>query len=330
MNVLVNLSPGFFSSPALAPSWAELESFAAVRRSSCDEMSELEPLLEDMDAVLMWSWPQWTAQVLEARPQLRMFAHIDLQQETARLLFKHEREVSIGRRGFSPAVAEMALGLILAALRKTPWHFERMRRGEEKWVRQYPDDIDPHERELAGRRVGIVGFGGVGRRLAELLAPFGCDLAVHDPYLPQESQASQVPNLGLHELLARSEVLVLCASANEGSRALLGPDEIALLAPHSVLVNVARAALVDTSALIERLRRGDLYAALDVFDREPLDAGSPLRELPNVLLTPHRAGGTQASNARILSFLIGDLRAWKDGRPRSHALIPAMIPSLDA
>lgn len=326
MNVLVNLSPGFFSSPALAPAWAELESFASVRRSSCNELSELEPLLENMDAILMWSWPQWTAQVLEARPQLRMFAHIDLQQETARLLFRCGREVSIGRRGFSPAVAEMALGLILAALRKTPWHFERMRRGEEKWVRTYPDDIDPHERELAGRRVGIVGFGGVGRRLAELLAPFNCDLAVHDPYL---REASDVPNLGLHELLARSEVLVLCASANEGSRALLGPDEIALLAPHSVLVNVARASLVDTSALTERLRRGDLHAALDVFDCEPLDAGSPLRDLPNVLLTPHRAGGTEASNARILSFLIGDLRAWKDGCPRSHALVPAMIPSLD-
>ena len=327
MNVLANLPRGFFSSPALAPAWAELELFAQVRRASCDAMSEMEPLLDDIDAVLMWSWPQWTEQVLAACPRLKMFAHIDLQQETARLLFKCEREISIGRRGFSPAVAEMALLLILSALRKAPWHFERMRRGEESWVQKYPDGIDPDERELSGRRVGIVGFGGVGRRLAELLAPFGCDLAVHDPFL---SGAAEVPNLSLRELIERSQVLVLCASANEGSRALLGPEEIALLAPRSVLVNVARASLIDTSVLVQRLQHGDLYAALDVFDREPLEASSPLRALPNVLLTPHRAGGTDASNARILSFLIGDLRAWKEGRPRSHALAPEMISSLDA
>jgi lactate dehydrogenase-like 2-hydroxyacid dehydrogenase len=66
----------------------------------------------------------------------------------------------------------MALLLILSALRKTPWHQAKMARGEETWVQQYPDDIDPHERQLDGRRVGIVGFGGVGRRLGELLAPF--------------------------------------------------------------------------------------------------------------------------------------------------------------
>ncbi len=328
MNVLVNLADGFFDSPALASCWDELNSFAQVRRCACDELSELEPHLSGTDAILLWSWPRLTAQVLEAYPGLKMFAHIDLHQDMARLLFEHGREISIGRRGFSPAVAEMALGLMLSCLRKTPWHHEKMWRAEESWVQRYPEEIDPHERQLAGRRVGIVGFGGVGRRLGELLAPFNCELAIHDPLLPAE--VGTVKNMELRELLSRSEVLVLCASANASSKALLGREEIALLAPHSVLINVARAALVDTPALIERLERKDLVAALDVFDREPLEADSPLRSLPHVLLTPHRAGGIVESNRRILDALIGDLRAWKEGRPRAHALLPAMIASLDA
>jgi phosphoglycerate dehydrogenase-like enzyme len=331
MNVLANLPAGFFSSPVLADTWRDLESFASVRRASCDTMQQLEPLLEDIDAVLMWSWPRWSAPVLQAHPRLKMFAHIDLTQETARVLFTHHREVSIGRRGFSPAVSEMALLLMLSALRKTPWHQAAMRAGTESWVQKYPDDIDADERQMAGRRVGIVGFGGVGRGLATLLAPFNCDLAIHDPFLPAEVAASAgVENLSVRELCARSEVLVLCASANEGSKAILGREEIAMLPPRAVLVNVARAALVDTAALQERLERGDLYAALDVFDVEPLAADSPLRTLPNTLLSPHRAGGIGESNRRIVQCLVDDLRAWKSGVARSHPLVPEMIETLDA
>jgi phosphoglycerate dehydrogenase-like enzyme len=116
----------------------------------------------------------------------------------------------------------------------------------------------------------------------------------------------RVENLSLHDLLARSEVLVLCASANEGSRALIGREEIALLAPDAILVNVARAALLDTDALVERLRRGDLYAALGCL--RPRASGTRLAAAHSAqrLLTPHRAGGIDESNRRILSALIDD------------------------
>jgi len=96
-----------------------------------------------------------------------------------------------------------------------------------------------------------------------------------------------------------------------------------------VLVNVARAALVDTGALVDRLRRGDLYAAIDVFDKEPLEADSPLRDIPNAFLTPHRAGGILASVQRTVSWLADDLEAHLAGRPRTYALVEAMVPSLD-
>jgi phosphoglycerate dehydrogenase-like enzyme len=95
-------------------------------------------------------------------------------------------------------------------------------------------------------------------------------------------------------------------------------------------VNVSRASLVNGGALLARLRRGDIYAALDVFDREPLPADSPLRSLPNVYLTPHRAGGIMESVVRLLDFLTEDLCAFASGSDRRHALTDALIPSLDA
>ena len=81
---------------------------------------------------------------------------------------------------------------------------------------------------------------------------------------------------------------------------------------------------------MERLERGDLSAALDVFDREPLEEDSILRSLPDVYLTPHRAGGTMASVQRILGWLVDDLEAVREGRARRHSLTEAMLPSLDA
>jgi phosphoglycerate dehydrogenase-like enzyme len=237
----------------------------------------------------------------------------------------------VSRRGFSPAVAEMALLLMLSCLRRTPNHQAAMWSGNESWVEKFPDDIDRDERQLAGRHVGIVGFGGVGQRLAHLLQPFGCDLKITDPFLPDAvAQQFNAQNVSLDELISHSEILVLCAAANSGSKHLIEAGHIEALAPRSIFINVARASLVDNAALLARLQRGDIYAALDVFDKEPLEHASPLRSLPNVYLTPHRAGGVMESVERILQYLVDDLRAWHNGGERRHALSEAMIPSLDA
>jgi phosphoglycerate dehydrogenase-like enzyme len=201
----------------------------------------------------------------------------------------------------------------------------------ESWVEKFPDDIDRDERQLTGRRVGIVGFGGVGQRLAQLLQPFGCHLKITDPFLP-DAVALQynAENVSLDDLVAHSEILVLCAAANSGTKHLIEARHIEALAPRAIFINVARASLVDNSALLARLQGGEIYAALDVFDKEPLELDSPLRTLPNVYLTPHRAGGVMESVERILQYLVDDLRAWHEGAERRYALSEAMIPSLDA
>jgi phosphoglycerate dehydrogenase-like enzyme len=330
MNILVNLPEGFFYHEAMQSIWHELDTLGTVTQASCNTADEIAPLLENVGALLMWSWPQLTPELLDKAPNLKFVGHIDASQNGARNLLERGIPVSISRRGFSPAVAEMALTLILASLRRTSNFHAAMWNGREEWVSSYPDDIDVDERQLTGRRVGIVGFGGIGQRLGQLLAPFECDIKIHDPFLPEPvAKQAGVEKISLDELMKHSEILVLCAAANEGTKHIITREHIEALAPKSVFVNVCRASLVDTEALLQRIRRDDLYVALDVFDQEPLDPNSPLRGSANVYLTPHRAGGLIESTQRIIQYLVDDLRAFQNGEPQRHALTAAIIPSLD-
>jgi len=330
MNILVNLPSGFFPHPALTPQFNRLRQMGEVRQTSHNTAGEIRADLAWAQAVIMWSWPKLTADLLADSPKLCYRGHIDIDRASAQLALQRGVPVSTSRGGWSPAVAEMALTLILACLRRTSEYHIAMRAASEWWVGDFPTDIDVRERQLAGRNVGIVGFGRIGRRLAELLRPFGVYLRVSDPYAPHGVLADfDAEPMPIDLLCAQSEIVVLCAAANEGTEHLLNRARIDRLQPNAVLINVARASLVDTDALIARLKRGDLIAALDVYDTEPLSADSPLRALPNLYLTPHRAGGLIESVQRCVGWLIDDLDAVVHGRPQRYPLIEAMLPALD-
>jgi phosphoglycerate dehydrogenase-like enzyme len=320
--LLINLPPGFFCHNSLRPSLARLESLACeVRKTSHNTPAEMADDAAWAEAIVMWGWPDLTDTILTACPGLKFIGHINGSRKMAEAELRHGITVSEARHGWSPAVAEMALTLMLTVLRKAGDHHARMRAGTEGWVQDFPGDIDVSERRLGGRRVGIVGFGRIGQLLAELLRPFGGDLRAYDPYLPTEVAARFGARLaGLDELVADSEVIVLCAANTEESRHLITRRHIEAMRPGTVLVNVGRSSLIDMAALLERLRRGDIAAALDVFDHEPLEADSPLRTLPNAYLTPHRAGGILESVQDILAMLTDDLARHLAGQPLKFPL----------
>ena len=278
--LLINLPRGFFQAPQLAPIFSRLSRAAKVRQTSHDTREQLQEDLAWAEAVIMWAWPNLTDDLLAKAPALRFAGFINVTQTTVKSCLSRGIAVSEARHGWSQAVAEMALGLILSGLRKLSDYHSAMRAGNETWVQDFPLDIDPLERELTGSAVGIVGFGGIGRRLAEFLRPFRVELRVYDPYISRETAESYGAQVcSIEELARRSDVVVLCAANNEGTRHLLGRAEIMMLKPNSLLVNVGRSMLVDMEALTERLQRGDLLAMLDVFDREPLEKlGIPLSQ----------------------------------------------------
>ena len=159
-------------------------------------------------------------------------------------------------------------------------------------------------RELGGRRLGIFGYGAIGRALHRIAAGF--DMEVVATTRRPETLPLGVPALDLDALAATSDVLVLCCPLTEATRGALSAARIARMKPGAVLINVARGPVVDTAALVAALQANRISAALDVFDVQPLPAASPLWRLENVILTPHMAGITEDSMLRIGQTAAGE------------------------
>ncbi|WP_420113028.1 NAD(P)-dependent oxidoreductase [Pseudactinotalea sp.] len=191
------------------------------------------------------------------------------------------------------AVAEMTVALMLATLRDVGEGHRQVRDGQWR-----PQPLPLGLRELAGRRLGLVGYGAVGRFVQRRLAGFDLEVVVADPYLDpaQLSGASLVP---LDDLVATADVVSLHARTTPQTRGLIGAAQLAAMGSESILVNTARADLVDEPALVRELQSGGISGAgLDVFSVEPLPADHPLRSIRGVVLSPHLAGATVESRSR--------------------------------
>ena len=203
------------------------------------------------------------------------------------------------------AVAEYTLGLILCETRNICRSHFALKNGQ--WRKVYPNTASTI-RELKDLTVGVVGFGSVGRLVAEKLKALGCRILVSDPFC-KEAPYSIVP---LDELLQESDVVTLHARAKG---VIIGARELEMLKPTAVLINTARAHLVDTLALKRSLDRGrPLSVALDVFDTEP-DIPGFLREYDNVTITSHRAGDTINSYKDAPAFAMDNYLGFLEGKP---------------
>lgn len=188
--------------------------------------------------------------------------------------------VALGRRVVGPraAVPELTFALAIAALRHMPQAQRAMEAG------QWPLLTG---RTLAGRRLGLLGTGRHGARVARIAEAFGMDVVAW-ARPGSEGTDPSLPRIDLDELLATSDVVSIHLRLSQESTGLLDARRLAQVKPGAVLVNTSRGAIVDEDALVDALRNGPLAAAgLDVFTEEPLPAGSGLRSLPNVVMTPH-------------------------------------------
>ncbi len=270
-----------------------LEAGCEVRQNTLGRRLRREDLLDalrEADAVLAGVEP-YDAELLAALPRLRCISRcgagidsIDL--EAARRLgiavYTTPDEVV-------EPVAQMTVGMILALARNLPLHVREA--GDGLWKKRTGV-------LLSEWTIGVVGFGRIGRRVGELLKPFGPRVLVHDPALSAGDLPDGVEWKDLPSLLAGADLVSLHAGRPATGGPLLGRRELQLMKPGSLLVNTARGFLVDEAALEEALQSGRLAgAALDVFQEEPYTG--PLARLPQVLCTPHVASLTRASRAQM-------------------------------
>jgi len=227
---------------------------------------------------------------------------------------------------YSPhAVAEHAVALILALNRRLHRAYNRTREG----------DFTLHGLtgfDLYGKTVGVVGTGQIGATFAKIMAGFGCQLLAYDPYPNPEVQALGARYLPLAELLAEAQIISLHCPLTADSKHLINSQSLARLQPGAMLINTGRGALVDTPALIEALKSGQLgYLGLDVYEEEaqlffedrsdlPLqdDVLARLLTFPNVIVTAHQAFLTREALAAIAATTLQNIAEWAAGTPQNR------------
>jgi phosphoglycerate dehydrogenase-like enzyme len=213
---------------------------------------------------------------------------------------------------FAVPVAEAALGMAIDLARGIGAADRAMRAGREAWGL----DGNAGAFLLSGSDVGIVGFGDLGRALRRMLAPLGCRVRVHDPWLPELAiRRADAEPCGLDDLLAASRVVFVFAAATSENERFLGERELRLMPDGGVLLLMSRAGVVDFDALLRVVGEGRLRAAVDVFPEEPLPAAHPARGLDGLLLSPHRAGGMPEAFREIGRLAVADLDLVLRGLP---------------
>lgn len=262
---------------------------------------------------------QFSRQILQQLPQLRMIAvcgigydSIDLQAAT-----DHGIVVSNIPGRTATVVAEHAFALMLAVARKLSLMTEQLRQG------YWPGDLGI---SLMNKRVGIIGTGNIGTRMIELCRGFGLCVSAWS-FNPDQKKAARLgfEYISLPELLTSSDVVSLHCRLTPESRNLLGHDQLQSMKPGSILINTARAPIVDTHALAAAIHSGHLFGAgIDVYDTEPIPISDPLLTCRNVVLTPHSADQTQEGLDLLTQGCVENIKAFLNNAP-SNVVNPAVL-----
>lgn len=306
-------SPGFRDRLAAAAGASGVEATVVDETDDgrlADELADSSVLLHVLKPV--------TAAMLDAGPGLKLVQKLGVGVNTIDLDACRARGIAVANMPGtnSQAVAEMTLALMLSALRRLSYFDPLVRRGDG-WRPELTmlDGVG----EIAGRTVGLVGYGAVPQRLAPVLSALGAEVVY---FARRERQEAVGRFVSLETLLDEADVVSLHVPATEETRGMIGRDAIKRMKPGAVLVNTARGELVDQAALAEALHSGRLGAAgLDVFAAEPVDPAEPLFALPNVVLAPHVAWLTPETLDRSLEVALENCRRLRDGAPLLHRVV---------
>ena len=278
-------------------------------RDSLPLPSGLLEAVQDADLLIVHLCPV-TKAVLNAAPNLKAVLSCRGGQENLDVEAATERGIIVSTNPAhnANAVAEYTLGLILCETRNIARSHFALKNGQ--WRKVYPNTASTIH-ELKDLTVGIIGYGSVGRLVAAKLRGLGCKILVSDPFCPDISQDG-CEKVSLDRLLELSDVVTLHARA---TKAIIGERELEMMKPTAVLINTARAHLIDTGALRKALDKGrPMSVALDVFDTEP-DIPEFLREYDNVTITSHRAGDTINSYKDAPAFAMDNYLGFLEGKP---------------
>lgn len=265
--------------------------------------TELVSKLAEARAVIVRNQTQITRELIEQSPRLEVIARAGAGLDNIDTTAAAEAGIVVT---YAPAenslsVAELVMGLLLSLARRIPDAWQDTRNGG--WDRKTFTGL-----ELSGRTLGIVGFGRIGRLVAERAIAFGMRLIAHDEFIPPEAFAKAgAQSVSFEKLLAESDAVSVHVPLLDSTQSLFGARQFAAMKPTAWFINAARGEIVDEAALVEALQSGEIAAtALDVRDTEPPSRGL-LEEMDNVILTPHIGAFTQEAQERVVALVCGDV-----------------------
>lgn len=271
--------------------------------SLVDRRTELKTLLADAHALIVRNKTQVDRDLVASAPKLKVVGRLGVGLDNIDLAACEARGVKVipATGANAQAVAEYVVAVAMLLLRGAYASTQAVAAGA------WPRTKLSNGREIAGKVLGIVGFGGIGRLTGRLARALGMSVLAFDAQIPADDAswaAEHTQFADLDSLLRAADVVTLHVPLTSHTRNVIDTARLAQMKPGAILINTARGGVVDEAALAGALRSGHLGgAALDVFDREPLAAGSPLADCPNLLLTPHVAGVTAESNVRVSTLI---------------------------
>ena len=285
------------------------------------EERSLRDLAQEADALITRGGIKVTRELMASSPRLKAVGvhgigcdHVDLEaaRELGKIVFNTPTALT-------ETVAEMTMALMLALTRRVVSADKAVRAGE--WSRKYGD---LRGTEIVGKTVGIIGLGKIGSAVARRLKPFGVRLIYHDVREnPELERETGIERVAIEELLSRSDIVTLHVPYTSETHHIISGEEIGMMRDGAFIVNTARGRIIDQGALVEALRREKVAgAALDVFEEEPLDPGSPLASMDNVILTPHLgASSVEAMERMAVQVAYGVLKVLRNEAPDHPVVI---------
>ena len=261
-----------------------------------------------------------TAQTLQGADRLKLIARLGVGYDNIDVDACTEAGIllTITPDGVRRPMASGAMAFVLALAHRIPEKDKHVRAGG--WDRFAHPGVG-----LRGRTLGLLGLGNVGRDIAALAAPFELRCVAHDPYVSEADE--RVEFVSLETLFRESDFLVVVCPLTDETRGLVNAQRIALMKPTAFLVNVARGPIVDQPALTDALRERRIAgAAVDVFEREPVDPNDPLLELDNVVLAPHAIGLTDEIFSGSGQSACRSVLAVAEGRLPEYVVNRAVLP----
>jgi phosphoglycerate dehydrogenase-like enzyme len=305
--------------------WNKLETFAHVIHHPGQDpaaKADLLALLPDADAcITSWDVARLDADVIASAPRLKAMAHMgsSVARFVSDVLWEQGIHVTCTGPALARTVAETTLGLMIVGMKRIWPLGQHVRDGGWRESPYWPS------RELGGKTVGIVGASNVGRQVMELLEPFAVRLLLYDPYVSDaEARRLRASKVELDDLVSRADIVSLHAPAKPETYHLLTAQQLSLMKDDALLINTARGSLIDEQALIAELSKGRFFAFLDVTDPEPPSTDSPLRQLENVVVTPHLAGCIEDCS-RMGEMAVEELRRFFAGEPLLYRVTQAML-----